>query len=102
MSEYEFDAHMIVEGFKTKRGAADEILEAMVDAGIACSLHEAGTLNGKAKDAEIERLCNIVATQEDALKEFHAEIERLRAALDEIESYGGAQGLIAREALRDE
>lgn len=30
------------------------------------------------------------------------EIERLRAALDEIESYGGAQGLIAREALRDE
>jgi hypothetical protein len=74
----------------------------MVDAGIACSLHEAGTLNGKAKDAEIERLCNIVATQEDALKEFHAEIERLRAALDEIESYGGAQGLIAREALRDE
>jgi regulator of replication initiation timing len=30
------------------------------------------------KQAEIERLCNIVATQEDALKEFHAEIERLQ------------------------
>lgn len=30
------------------------------------------------------------------------EIERLRDALDEIESYGGAQGLIAREALRNE
>ena len=32
---------------------------------------------------QVERLCNIVATQEDALKEFHAEIERLKAALAE-------------------
>lgn len=36
------------------------------------------------------------------LNEAADEIERLRAALDEIESYGGAQGLIAREALHDE
>ncbi len=33
----------------------------------------------EAKDAEIERLCGIVETQEDALKEFHAEIERLES-----------------------
>lgn len=30
---------------------------------------------------ECERLRNIVETQEDALKEFHAEIERLELAL---------------------
>ena len=36
-----------------------------------------------------------------ALEAKDAEIERLRAALDEIESYGGAQGLIARETLHE-
>jgi transposase-like protein len=38
-------------------------------------------LGRKAAD-EIERLCNIVTTQEDALKEFHAEIERLQKVLE--------------------
>lgn len=58
------------------------------------------------QEAEIERLCNIVTTQEDALKEFHAEIELLQSGA-EIErlthnlriakaNYAGAEAEIER------
>ncbi len=45
MAEYEFDAHVVVEWAGTKAYAADKILEHCMDADIAISLHEEGTLN---------------------------------------------------------
>jgi len=49
MTEYEFDAHVVVTAYSQEE-AADYILEAMLDSDIAISLHQQGRLNRKVKD----------------------------------------------------
>jgi hypothetical protein len=45
---------------------------------------------------ECERLQEQIDLKNKSLKMYEEDIRSLRAALDEIESYGGAQGLIER------